>query len=149
MNPAVFQPGGPGGEEEEEEEGSFHTRISHPHPTFSYLPGSCICRTWNTTWTYSALRFFRLLCFFFLHHTDWIDGIVSRWRSVENTIFGSLWLILKALCEKELWLRWMMDCIYLCSISIYLLPTCTSPTCTVYVPDIRTRNNLEKSNGPR
>lgn len=37
MNPAVFQPGGPGGEEEEEEEGSFHTRISHPHPTFSYL----------------------------------------------------------------------------------------------------------------
>lgn len=36
MNPAVFQPGGPGGEEEEEE-GSFHTRISHPHPTFSYL----------------------------------------------------------------------------------------------------------------
>lgn len=37
MNPAVFQPGVPGGEEEEEEEGSFHTRISRPHPTFSYL----------------------------------------------------------------------------------------------------------------
>lgn len=41
MNPAVFQPGVPGGEEEEEEEGSFHTRISPPTPpflTYLYMP---------------------------------------------------------------------------------------------------------------
>lgn len=73
MNPAVFQPGGPGGEEEEEE-GSFHTRISPPTPpflTYLYMPNmESYLDTFGTS-------FFRLLCFFFSHHTDWIDGIVS------------------------------------------------------------------------
>lgn len=81
MNPAVFQPGGPGGEEEE---GSFHTRISHPHPTFSYLlvyAEHGILPSWTYTFGTSILSV--ALFLLLIHHTDWIDGIVSRWRSEE------------------------------------------------------------------
>lgn len=81
MNPAVFQPGGAGGEEEEEEEGSFHTRISPPTPpflTYLYMPNMESYLDIFGTSILSAALFLLLI-----HHTDWMDGIVSRWRSEE------------------------------------------------------------------
>lgn len=47
-------------------------------------------------------------------------------------LFGSLWLILEAPCEKELWLRWMMDCTYLVSRYTFYLPYLLYGLCTRY-----------------
>lgn len=80
MNPAVFQPGGPGGEEEE---GSFHTRISPPTPpflTYLYMPNM-------ESYLAGHIRHFILSAALFLlltsHGLDGRDYILSRWRSEE------------------------------------------------------------------
>lgn len=85
MNPAVFQPGGPGGEEEEEE-GSFHTRISPPTPPFLTL----LVYAEHGILHYLDLHirhFNSFGCFVSSSHSshglDGRDYILSRWRSEE------------------------------------------------------------------
>lgn len=60
--------------------------------------------------------------FLLIHHTDWMDGIVSRWRSEECCIGTiSFWFSLAYIFLKyERILVTMDDGLYLPSISIYL-----------------------------